>query len=203
MSNKRKRGLSEECGRLAEICNKATITLGELAKHIESRDQALLALVLSVPFLFLIPLPGLSTICGFIVCIVGIRIAIGKSLWLPRFLARRPFSGHLLAKILLKCKSVAKKLEKIVRPRGEFLSKHPGMLRLNGILLAITGFYLLLPLPPGTNFPPGLTSILLCLGILEEDGLMIVLGYIVFLLTTALFILLPFLGLEGFRELFH
>ncbi len=203
MSNKRKRRLSEECGRLAETCNRATITLGELAKHIESRDQALLALVLSVPFLFFIPLPGLSSICGFIVCIVGIRIAIGKSLWLPRFLARRPFSGHLLAKVLLKCKSVAKKLERIVRPRGEFLAKHPGMLRLNGILLAITGFYLLLPLPPGTNFPPGLTSILLCLGILEEDGLMIVLGYVVFLLTTALFILLPFLGLEGFRELFH
>lgn len=199
----KERSLSEEFTRLAKACNRETITLGELAKLFHARDQAFLALILSVPFLFFIPLPGLSTICGFIICIIGIRIATAKPLWIPRFLARRPFSGHLLSKGLLKCRTIAAKVEKIVCPRGHFLHKHPRMLYLNGIIVAICGFLLMLPLPPGSNFPPGLASVLLCLGILEEDGLMIALGYVAFLGTLALFTLIPILGWEGYHELIH
>lgn len=83
-----------------------------------------------------------------------------------------------------------------MRPRNALLVTNPIVQRINGFIIFICGLLLMLPLPPGTNFTPGLTVFLLSIGILEEDGLFVLLGYFAFLINLAFFILLPIWGFE-------
>jgi hypothetical protein len=195
--------LSEEFHQLAEFCRHKDLTLKELVAHVGMRAHALITLVLSLPFLLFLPLPGLSVIFGVFILINGVQIATGKKLWFPGMFLKRKMSGATLAKHFLTASRLVKKLEKVVKPRGKFLARHPHLQILHGILLAICGFFLALPLPPGTNFPPALASALISIGVLEEDGVFIVLGYISFLLTIAFFTLLPYYGFEELSRMFR
>ncbi|MFI5333803.1 MAG: exopolysaccharide biosynthesis protein [Chlamydiales bacterium] len=195
--------LSEEFHYLAHYCIGKELTLKELADHIGSRAQALITLFLSVPFVLFIPLPGLSIVFGIFIFINGIRIATKKRLWFPRLLLKRRIHGARLSKCFHGAERIVKRLEKFTRPRGHFLIRHPRLQILHGIMLATCGFLLALPLPPGTNFPPGLTALFLSIGILEEDGLFIILGYLFFMLTLGFFILLPIFGIQELHEMFN
>src|SRR4029077_17854589 len=72
---------------------------------------------------------------------------------------------------------MARQLEKFVRPRLAFLHAGPGMLRLIGLGIVIAGLGLMLPLPiPFSNSIPALAVVLLAIGMLEKDGLCVLLG---------------------------
>lgn len=64
-------------------------------------------------------------------------------------------------------------------------------------MLMCCGFFLALPLPPGTNFLPGLTTFLLSLGILEEDGYCLLVAHFIFTLVLGFYIALPIVGIEA------
>jgi len=194
--------LSEEFHRLSEFCMGKEITLKELVSHVGSRSQALLSMVLAVPFFIPIPLPGISTIFGAIIMISGFRIAFNKKPWLPSFIARRRISGNLMAKGFMKASKFTKRIEKWISPRAKFLHRHPRIQMVNGLCVMLCGFILAIPLPPLTNFLPAITVFLISLGILEEDGLFIGVGYFFFLLTLTFFTLLPILGVEGMQQMF-
>lgn len=194
--------LSEEFRRLAFSCTEKDMSLKELAQQTESRAQALLTLILAVPFLFFIPLPGLSIIFGVFIMINGLRITAKKKLWFPDILMRKRISAYSLKKAFLIAERWAIRIERFVRPRGEIFHKHPFFERVNGVMLMCCGFFLSLPLPPGTNFLPGLTTFLLSLGILEEDGYCLIVAYFIFLLVLGFYIALPIVGLEEFTSVF-
>lgn len=196
------RSLSQEFHYLAHFCKGKDLTLKELATHIGPRAQALLTLVLSIPFVLFIPLPGLSIVFGIFIMVNGVRIASNKALWFPRFLLKKRIHSAALVKTFHFAEKIAKRAEKIIRPRGKFLIKHPHLQILHGVMLAVCGFFLSLPMPLGTGFPPGLTTLFLSLGILEEDGLFVVLSYITFAATLAFFALLGFYSGEEIKHLF-
>lgn len=189
--------LSEEFRRLAFSCSEKDMSLKELAVQTESRAQALLTLILSVPFLFFIPLPGLSIIFGAFIMINGLRITAKKKLWFPSLLLRKRISSYALKKAFLIAERWAIRIERFVRPRGEIFHRHPFFERINGIMLMCCGFFLALPLPPGTNFLPGLTTFLLSLGILEEDGYCLLVAHFIFTLVLGFYIALPIVGIEA------
>jgi hypothetical protein len=58
----------------------------------------------------------------------------------------------------------------------------------------VAAFVLLLPLPPGTNFPPALCIILMAGGLLERDGRFILAGYLAFALNVVFFALFAIYG---------
>jgi hypothetical protein len=67
----------------------------------------------------------------------------------------------------------------------------PLLLRLHALVMFIAAVALLLPLPiPFTNSFPAWTILLLAGGLLERDGVAIVLGYVVFLAGVLYFIFL-------------
>lgn len=195
--------MSEQLHALAHLCRAHNLTLKQVIDHIDTRAQALITLVLSLPFVFFLSVPGLSVIFGIFILFNGYRIAANKRVWFPKFLLKRKISGSLLAKCFVTAERFFKFTEKFVRPRGHFLITHPGLIRLNGGILAACGFFLALPLPPGTNFLPALTAVFISIGILEKDGLFIVLGYIFFVLTLVFFTLLPIYGIEELHKMFH
>ncbi|MBS0653279.1 MAG: exopolysaccharide biosynthesis protein [Verrucomicrobia bacterium] len=192
--------LSEEFQRLSVECADKEMNARELVHFIGPRSRALISLIFSVPFLFFIPLPGLSTLFGFLIAVCGYSIAFNKGIWFPNWMLKKKISGKLLAQAFQKGKIILVKIERAFRPRGLFLSKHPVVERINGFLIFFCALILMLPLPPGTNFPPGLAIFLLSIGILEEDGLFVILGYLAFLGNLAFFIYLPMLGVEALHK---
>ncbi len=190
--------MSEQLHALAHLCRAHNLTLKQLVDHIDTRAQTLITLFLSLPFVFFLSVPGLSAVFGIFILFNGYRIAANKRVWFPKFLLKRKISGPLLTKCFVSAERFFKFTEKFVHPRGHFLIEHPGLIRLNGGILAACGFFLVLPI---ANFLPALAAVFLSIGILEKDGVFVVIGYIFFVLTVAFFTLLPIYGIEKLHQM--
>ncbi len=179
--------LSDQFVELAVECEQEILTVGELVEALGVRGHAFLALLFSVPFVVPVPIPGLSVPFGVVLAIAGFGVSFGFGLWLPRWLMRRSLPGFFLSKIFRKSAGLLRKTEKIVKPRLFVLSDSPVARVIAGILIAISGLILALPLPPGTNFPPAAVGVLLSIGILERDGALLLAGLGVFILNITVF----------------
>jgi hypothetical protein len=82
----------------------------------------------------------------------------------------------------------------MLKPRHLWLTESPLLVQLHAFIIFVAAFVLLLPLPPGTNFPPALCIILMAGGLLERDGRFILAGYIAFALNVVFFALFAIYG---------
>ena len=196
--------LSYRFAELEKVAQGHQVTLGQLMASLNERGHALLALFLVIPFLQPVPLPIVSTIFGLAVAAVGTQMALGKPPWLPQRLRRHQLATATLLKISGAARRLLTRFERLIRPRGRFIHENPGMRRLAGGVMAIGGVLLSLPLPvPVSHFLPALAVALVAL---EEDGLVVVAGFVTFVVACAFFVglaLLPVLGITGLRDLWH
>jgi hypothetical protein len=160
-----------------------SLTLAELKESLKGRGSALLLILLALPFCF-IAIPGLSTPFGIAICLIGACLVMGREPWLPRFIMSRRLSTTRLDQLLTGANKAARKLEKFVRPRFAFLHGGPGMVRLIGVAIVIAGLGLMLPLPiPFSNSIPAWSVVLLAIGMMEKDGLCVLLGHLTAIVT--------------------
>jgi hypothetical protein len=179
--------LSDQFLELALECEQEVLTVRELVEVLGVRGHAFLALICSIPFVLFIPIPGLSMPFGAVVCIAGLGVTFGFGIWLPRWLMGRSLPGRLLAKVFRQSAKLLRKSEKILKPRLFSLSESGPVRAACGVLISVSGLLLALPLPPGTNFPPAVVGVLLALGILERDGVVLIVGFAAFLLNITVF----------------
>jgi hypothetical protein len=178
-----------------------SFTLAELKQSLKGRGAAMLLVLLALPFCF-IAIPGLSTPFGIAICFIGACLMIGREPWLPRFIMRRRLSTVRSNQLLAGAIKVARKLEKFVRPRLAFLHTGPTMLRLIGLGIVIAGLGLMLPLPiPFSNSIPALAVVLLAVGMLEKDGLCVLLGHLTAVASWVFIGLTSALAVGGFQRL--
>ena len=71
-------------------------------------------------------------------------------------------------------------LEVMLKPRQLWLTASPLLVQLHAFIILTAALVLLLPLPPGTNFPPALCIVIMAGGLLERDGRFILAGYLAF-----------------------
>ena len=158
------------------------LTLGELEQTLKGRGFGLFVLLLALPFTFPITIPGLSIPFGLVIMLIGLRLAVGRKPWLPAFILRREIKYSLLEKIVGLGLRLSTKLEKVVKPRMHFLQRWPGMLNLIGLGIASGGLLLSLPLPPlipFSNTIPAFAVLFLAAGMIERDGLLVLIGHCV------------------------
>lgn len=178
------------------------LSVEQLQAALKGRGVAMLLLLLALPFCF-IPVPGLSTPFGVAVLLIGVRIAFGQKPWLPRLIRQRNISPSRLAKVLSCGIRFARLMEKIVKPRMQFLHRWPGAMNLIGLGIASGGLLLLLPLPiPFSNTLPAWAVVLLTAGMMEKDGVLVLLGHLTTLLSWSFIALAWLFGTEGVRKLF-
>ena len=189
--------LSEEFRRLAGLCAGETVSLRVLLGNMTPRDQAVLTLVLSAAFLHPVPMPGISTLFGMVIAVCGWRISLGKGPWIPKRWLERELPARFLGKVFEFFAGAFNPVERLVRPRGRWLAAHPGMRRANGLALALMGILIVVPLPPPTNFPPAIGGVLLSAGVLEDDLLVIGLGWVGVALNVLIFGAIAIYGWEG------
>lgn len=187
---------------LSARCTREKVSLEELIGLMSVRGHALLTLFLGMPFVLPMPVPGLSTVLGGFVVVIGLAMMRGRPPWAPKSWKRHALPGPLVAKICGAAGKVLRKIEHVVTPRGRAFVRHEWSQRIVGGMLALCGFLLALPLPPGTNLPPGLAILVLSLASLEEDGVLLVVGHLLVAVNVALFGALAVFGFDGVRWLF-
>jgi hypothetical protein len=179
------------------------LTVEELQSALKGRGVAMLLLLLSLPFCF-IPVPGLSTPFGVAVLLMGIRIALGQKPWLPRLVSQRSISPSRLVKVLTSGIRFARIMEKIVKPRMQFLHCWPGAMNLIGVGIASGGLLLLLPLPiPFSNMVPAWAVVLLSAGMMERDGVLVLVGHLLTFLSWGCIVLAWLFGAKGIQKVFN
>lgn len=199
-----RRRFSDELRELSATLADKPATLGAVLAATRGRGFGLLLVLIALPFISPIPLPGLSTPFGLVVVIIGARLAWGKRPWLPDRLLRRELPPRLVRRLLAAGQVVVGWLEMLSRPRLDFLHEQKAYRRIAGGLITLSGLLLLAPLPvPFTNMLPALTVILLSAGAVERDGLFFVGGAIMFLVTLAYFTLLALGGVHAFDALWR
>lgn len=177
----RKRKLSDEMEALKARSAEGELTLREAIVVLGVRAYTLLLVLLSLPFITPIPLPGLSIPFGLTVSLISVRLMLGQKPWLPERLLNRPIPSGFFGKVFKFASWAIRFLEKFLRPRLTFLTDTVLLYRTHALLMMIAGVALLLPLPiPFTNTFPAWTIILVSAGLLERDGLFILGGYIAF-----------------------
>jgi len=161
---------------LEDVRDLPEITLGKIVEHVEGEALLIVCLVSILPFLQPIPIPGLSSILGLIVLLQG----VGLMFWSKPLLTRKMRSlniSHERFEIIYKA---AKKFSNFTTKISAF--KHPMTNTrvshiLCGIAIVLSAAFLSLPLPiPFSNLVPALSIFLICIGLLEEDLVLILMG---------------------------
>ncbi len=166
--------------------------LGDVVNRLDERAFGLLLLLLALPctlpFVYLLPqlaaLPMLA--------LAGQMAAGRQHPWLPARLHERSFSLLAFKNVLDRSEKYVGWVERFARPRLSFITGHHGS-RLAGALLLIPTASILAPIP-GTNTVPGIGVAIASLGVIERDGLLVILGLAIGFIWVAL---LATLGLEA------
>ncbi len=193
--------LSLVMAHLVELCSRESLTLGVLLHELSLFGHMLVCLVFAVPFLVPVPVPGLSTPFGFLIGFVAIQIALHQEPWVPASWRSRAISPGILRKIFAALAKILGYTERFIRPRLKFFARHPGFVRVNGVVIFVLAVLLALPMPPGFNAPPALAIIALTIGSLERDGVVVILGYIVSIINIVFFSAFFILGYDSIKTL--
>lgn len=168
---------------------KHDLSIAEILHILSGKGRLLILLFLSLPFCQPIQIPGLSMPFGFAIALIGLRAAFGKGVWLPQKLLLKKVPSHTIEKVTDKALTLTRKIKPWIHPRLDWLCHFPFMEKANGLIIFILGFFLAMPLPiPLSNLTAAWSIFLIALGILEDDGVFVLIGYAVSLLTIAFFV---------------
>lgn len=189
------RKLSEELVDLKTRLADRPMTIREVLQTLGGRSYMLLVILLTLPFITPILIPGLSTPFGLAISFIALRLVLGQRPWLPKKIQRKTIPPGFFVRVLTLSARVIKVFEKLLRPRLAWLSHAPLLLRVHAFLMLLSALVLLLPLPiPLSNMFPALSILLMAGGLLERDGLFILLSYVAGAIGAAYFV---FLGYGG------
>ncbi len=166
--------------------------LGNLIDRLDERAFGLMLLLLALPcclpFIYLLP----QIVALPMLALAGQLAAGRQHPWLPKALHEREFSIPAFQSVISKSERYLGWVERFARPRLLSLSSDIGV-RIVGLLLLVPTASILVPLP-STNTVPGIGVAIASLGLIERDGLLIILGLLIGFFWVAL---LLFLGVEA------
>ncbi|MCS6927043.1 MAG: exopolysaccharide biosynthesis protein [Candidatus Binatia bacterium] len=155
------------------------LTIRELRERLGERGLLLLAMVLTIPFLLPVSLPGTSTPFGLLIALIGVGVITNRPPWLPDRLLRRRLSVEQMVPVLERGARLCARIETLIHPRLLLLTHRATLGRVNGLLLVLSALLLMIPLPlPFSNTLPAYGVLFLATGILERDGYLVVAGYV-------------------------
>src|SRR5690606_15241539 len=144
-----------------------------------------------LPFLIPVSIPGVSTVFGAAIVLLAIAVTLNRMPWMPKRILDRELSTASLVPALRKGVRIVSRIDAWVKPRALFLSDGH-MARFNGMVLLFGGVLLMAPFGfvPFSNTAPAVGILLLTIGMLQRDGLFVLLGYLGTILTVVYFTVL-------------
>lgn len=168
--------LTDDIQKLAALAEAGPVSFGQLIDTLGDRASTSLLVILALAFL-VVPVPGVSTVSSVVFFLLAFTSVTGRRPWLPGFVRRRTISQPWAVRMFASAGRLVTWLGRYVKPRATFLAHGP-LRWLAGLSLALAIVAFALPIPiPFNNSPPAFCILLLGLGLLNRDGVILLLGH--------------------------
>lgn len=166
--------ISDRLARLVADASGDTVTLDWILQQLHERAFGLFLLILALPCC--IPLLyGIPQVVSFPLMFVSGQILLGRRVpWLPERLAARTITTDGLGALSRRAGPWLQRIEAISRPRLSGLTRAP-FDRIVGLGLLAFSASIMVPLP-GTNTVPGVAVVIVSMGLLQRDGVLVLVG---------------------------
>lgn len=157
------------------------ITLKEILDMIGDDSLMFLTIFLSLVFLVPVSIPGVSTVFGSAILLIGVSRLFRRGLWLPDRIAHRTISAEKLTEVLNRALVWFRRLEKVSRPhRMNWLTTEGKIDIFNSLSFIFAAVLLMAPFGfvPFSNTLPAIALIFLAVGSMQKDGGSILLGHL-------------------------
>ncbi len=167
--------LSDILSALAEDVSRDRVAIADMLETMRGRAFGALLMIFAFPNILPSP-PGLAGILGLPLMFLSAQMMLGMRPWLPAFIARRSMPRSAFAAMVVRVNPWLERAERLLKSRLRLLAS-PLAQRGIGALCLILAIALALPIP-FANLAPALAICLIGLGVLERDGLWIVIGFL-------------------------
>jgi len=198
--------LGQQLAAIIEELPPDKLSLGELLEVFGDEGLLLLTILLTLVFLIPVSIPGVSTVFGAAILLVGVSRLIGRPLWLPARLKSRPLPADKLRPALIRGMDWVRRLEKISRPHRLRIFVDGRLQNLfNDLAFILAALLLMAPFGfvPFSNTLPGLALLFYAVGQIQRDGGAILLGHLANIATLIYFGILIGGGATTIHHLFQ
>ena len=198
--------LGQQLADIIERLPPAALSLGELLDVFSDEGLLLLTILLTLVFLIPVSIPGVSTVFGAAILLVGVSRLINRPLWLPQRVKHKALPAARLRPGLTAGLVWVRRMEKISRPhRLRLFVDGPGQGVINNLAFILAALLLMAPFGfvPFSNTLPALALLLYAIGFIQRDGGAILLGHLANIGTIVYFSVLIGGGGVAVRELFQ
>jgi hypothetical protein len=170
---------------IADAQDKERISIGDLLEALKRRALGALMFIFAAVTALPMP-PGVSTIVGAPLVFLTAQLMLGMNAWLPKFITDRSLSRVDFGRVVAKASPWLARAEGVMKPRFEFLAKRPAVYFV-GFVAFVMAIILLGPVFLG-NMAPSIVICIIALGLIERDGVWLMIG-VVAGIATAIFLI--------------
>ena len=165
-----------------------TLTLDEVVEAFGDRGIGALILVLSL--LALVPWPpGGKAVFAAPIILLSVELAVQRNeVWLPRWALRASVNRSAYRTAVSKVIGPIRRVENLTRPRLTFVTGAVSEV-LMGIACVLLALVMALPIPFG-DMLPGIGLVFFALGVMQKDGIAVLIGILGSLATVAYLVLI-------------
>lgn len=175
-----KKRVSQILDQVGDDDRRERVSISDLMRAMDARAVAALILLFALPNVLPTP-PGTSSILGLPLLYLCAQMMLGKLPWLPALIADRSMTRSDFRAFVSRVTPWLARAERLLKPRLLFLTSPKGE-QVIGALCLLLAIVLAMPIPLG-NMLPALAISLMALGVLERDGLWVIIGVIVAVLS--------------------
>lgn len=203
-SQARDASLGEQLAAIIEQLPEDSITLGALLDVFGEDGLLLLTALLTLVFLIPVSIPGVSTVFGGAILLIGISRLLGRPPWIPGRLRDKSLPAAKLRPALSGGMAWVRRLERVSRPhrlRALVDGRAAGLF--NNLAFILAAVLLMAPFGfvPFSNTLPGVALLLYAIGFIQRDGVAVLLGHLANVATIVYFGILITGGGLAVREL--
>jgi hypothetical protein len=178
--------VSENLKQLLDKPEEGSTQISEIIENFHENGILIALIFFSLPIAVPLPYPpGFTTVVGIPLILLSIQLLLGNSqVKLPLKVSTYDISNKFLHKISSKIIPILVYIERYVKPRTMF-ARSVYCERLVGFMSLISAFAIALPLPL-TNAIPALGITVISLGLLNRDGITIIVGVVIQLIGLAI-----------------
>lgn len=150
--------------------------LGELTNAFGERGFGAMLLFFGLLNIAVGAVPGTTTILGAPMLLMGLQLVIQRDqLWLPKWLLGQSIERATYRNAVAKLLKPLKGVERLAKPRLPVLTSEVSEI-LIGVAVVLLSAILMLPIPGG-NFVPSLIMAMFGFGLLQRDGVAILIAW--------------------------
>lgn len=170
------------------------VRVGDIANRMDERGFGFLLVLLALPTLIPVLPPGTAATVGILYMFGAIQMMLARERpWLPRRVADHHLSARVVRALRNRGVDMLRRMERLSRPRWTPFSDAV-LLRIVAAVVFAMGLVLSLPLP-FLNTLPAISMIIVGIGVMNRDGVFLLVGAGVAIVTLSL----VGLGVEALR----